>query len=119
MMCAREGRMCPKEDGKIVSAEQCECCKDYRPKQNHFVCENPCRYYINNPAPKRRVFPKAMEMYKLQQEIEKQKKRAVRLYERSMPKFAKEAETEIVKLKYRLARLQEEKEKWEEKGQAL
>lgn len=77
------------------------------------VCENPCRYHINHPPPKRRVFPKAMQMYELQKEIEIQKKKAGYYYERSRPKFAKEAETEVVKLKYRLKKLQEEKKQWE------
>ena len=81
------------------------------------VCETPCRYYLNHPQPKRVVFPEAMQMYEIQKEIELQKKKAGYYYERSWPKFAKEAETEIVKLKYRLKKLQEEKEKWKEKEQ--
>ena len=52
-------------------------------------------------------------MYELQKEIEIQKKKAGYYYERSRPKFAKEAETEVVKLKYRLKKLQEEKKQWE------
>ena len=123
MMCAfcgrayREGRMCPRREDKIVCIDCCRACEDYREKQNYMVCETPCRYYLNHPQPKPKVFPKAMQMYEIQKEIELQKKKAGYYYERSWPKFAKEAETEIVKLKYRLKKLQEEKEKWEEKEQ--
>lgn len=118
MMCVREGRMCPKEGGKIVGTDKCESCKDYREKQNHFVCENPCRYYINHPAPKRKVFPKAMEMYKQQKEIEEAKKKAAHFYKRSWPKLAEKIENEILHMNFRLRELEEEKRQWEEKGQA-
>lgn len=123
MMCAscgrayREGRMCPRREDRIVCIACCRACEDYQEKQNYMVCETPCRYYLNHPQPKRVVFPKAMQMYEIQKEIELQKKKAGYYYERSWPKFAKEAETEIVKLKYRLKKLQEEKEKWKEKEQ--
>ena len=113
----REGRMCPKREDRIVCIDCCRKCEDYREKQNYMVCETPCRYYLNHPQPKPKVFPKAMQMCKIQKEIELQKKKAGYYYERSWPKFAKEAETEIVKLKYRLKKLQEEKRKWEEKEQ--
>lgn len=114
----REGRMCPKREDKIVCIDCCRKCEDYREKQNYMVCETPCRYHINHPPPKRRVFQKAMQMYELQKEIELQHKKASYYYERSWPKFAKEAETEVVKLKYRLGRLQEEKEKWEKEQES-
>ena len=113
-----EGRMCPKREDKFVCIDCCGRCEDYREKQNYMVCENPCRYHINHPAPKRAAFPKAMQMYEIGKEIEIQRKKAAYYYERSWPKFAKEAETEIVKLIYRLGRLQEEKRKWEKEQES-
>lgn len=106
-----ESRICPKAGGKPV--DTCESCEHYREQTNHFVCENPCKWYIAHPEPRPAVFPKAMEMYKLEKEIEVMKRRAAYYYDRSRPKFAIEAEAEITKLRYRLARLNEEKEKWQ------
>mgnify|MGYP007068176570 CR=1 FL=1 len=113
-----EGRMCPRREDKIVCIDCCRTCEDYREKRSYMVCENPCRYHINHPAPKWAVFPKAMQMYEIEKEIEIQKKKADYCYERSWPKFAKEAETEVAKLKYRLKKLQEEKRKWEKEQES-
>ncbi len=109
-----DSRICPKAGGKVV--DTCEGCEYYREKQNHFVCENPCRWYISHPEPKAAVFPKSMEIYKLEKEIETMKRRAAYHYDKSRPKFAREAEAEITKLKYRLARLEEEKSKWQKEN---
>lgn len=114
-----ESRMCPKIADEPVSTTVCESCEDYREKTNHFVCENPCRWYINHPQPKPEPYPRLMEMYRIERTIEDNKRRAKYFYDRSRPKYAKEMEDEIVHLKYRLQKLRKEKEQWERTQEEL
>lgn len=119
MRQVNESRMCPKAADEIVSVSECEACEDYREKTNHFFCENPCRWHINHPQPKPELYPKLMEMYRLERTIEDNKRRARYFYERSRPKYAKEMENEIVQLKYRLQLMRKEKEQWEKEQREL